>query len=453
MSQENTGARQNVVRARHAVPQPGTPKLTCPQTIQAAAWIMAELPPAAQQAYQQHLAHCPSCAAEVAALQMTVAQLRATRISDAEPSPDLTDHIMAALPPEAFRVTPFRRTISFVRRHRVQVAAAAAVLALLSLGAWHFSPRQPGDDSLAANAGCAWIARQQDPDGSWDPVKGGGSARYRPALTALASLALMRESGQYSKEISAACTALLCQQQPDGAFGAPDSGRMYNHALATWALLTAYDHGHRPELKAALDPALTFIRSHQQPSGGWGYLASADDPANTAITAWQVQVLARAQQAGWDDAGGHLRKGLNWLRQRVDTAGQFGYTAARGDVSGTPTLNAMGAYTLLTAGGSRPELVQVATSAMNQLRSAPRTGGGAPATDFYRAFFTVAAWEAAGDRSRANQVRSGVCEQRETHGTEKGSWAPADSWSKVGGRLYATSLAVLTLEPRAERKL
>ena len=409
------------------LPVPG-----CPQAANAAAWAVGELDPDAQRAYRKQ----------------TVSQLRDVRLPEVEPSSGLTDRIMAALPPDAFRVTRFARVLSFARRHRYQVAAAAAVvMAVGSLGVLHFSLRTSVDAGLAAHAGCAWIARQQDADGSWDPVQGGGSALYRPALTALASLALLRETDRYSKEVTAACAALRRFQEPDGAFGADSSGRMYNHALATWALLAAYDKGSHPELKDALDKAVAFIRSRQQATGGWGYSASADVPANTAVTAWQVQVLARAQQAGWDDAGGHLRKGLNWLRQRAGNSGQFGYTAARGDASATPTLNAMGAYTLLTCGSARPELVQVATAVLAHLRTDPQAGKAKDA-DFYRAFFTVAAWEAAGDSRRADRMRAVVCDRRETHGADQGSWAPTDDWSKVGGRLYATSLAVLTLQSR-----
>ena len=425
---------------------------TCLQAIHATAWVMGELPPAARQTFQQHLAHCPNCAAEVLAHQQTLARLRAARLPDAEPAAGLTDRIMAALPPDAFHSTPFTRTLSFVRRHRLPLAAAAAAMLVFSLILRLVSP-QPNTTNMAATAGCAWIARQQEPDGAWDPVKNGGAERYRTALTALASLALMREPGLYSRQIDAACTAMLRQQQPDGSFGTPDSSRMYNHALATWALLTNYNRKPSPALRDALDKALTFIRNRQQFSGGWGYLASADDPANTAVTAWQVQVLARAQQAGWSDDGGHLRKGLSWLRQRLNAAGQFDYTASHEAQAETPTLNAMGAYTLLTAGNSSPELVQAAKSAIDHLRAATSPNVPAPGIDFYQAFFTVAAWDAAGERTNAARLRSGLCGQRERQGRETGSWAPADSWGKVGGRLYATSLSVLMLKPQDRKKL
>ena len=398
----------------------------CPQAVNAAALAVGELDLAAQTAFQQHLKSCHSCRAELAALQKTVAQLR-----DA-------------------RVTRFTRTLRFVRQHRLPAAAAALLLAT-GLGLWQSARTTPASTGRAADDGCAWISRQQEADGSWDPARNGGSALYRPALTALASLALMSEPDHFGREITAACTALSQAQQPDGALAPLNTGRMYNHTLATWALLTAYDKGRRPGLKGALDKAVGFIRDSQQASGGWGYSTAPDDPANTAVTAWQVQVLACAQQAGWNDEGGHLRKGLTWLRQRA-TNGQFDYTATHSAGTATPTLNAMGAYTLLTAGGAHPDLLLTATAAIRQLPAAPLPGSGA-AADAYQAFFTAAAWDAAGDRKRANLVRAGVCSQRETRGAEKGSWSPTDSSGKVGGRLCATSLAVLTLQSRPQVQL
>jgi hypothetical protein len=419
----------------------------CPQAVQAAAWATGNLPPAEQAGYAAHVQQCAVCADELAACRRMVACLRDVPAVGPEPSANLTARILAALPAQAFRPTAWSRTIFFVRQHRYAWAAAAAVLIWLA-AAWLVA--SVGQTGRIAQDGCAWIASHQEADGSWDPESGGGVARYRPALTAMATLALMREPDRYAREIAAACSALQRAQADDGTFGPDETGRMYNQALATWALLSAY--GRHPEYEQAIDRSLAHIRMRQQAMGGWGYLRDGADAANTAVTAWQVQVLARAQQAGWVDDGGHLRKGLVWLRQRADGRGQFGYTAGRGGGEGTPTLNAMGAYTLLAAGGASAELVSVAATVMDRL---PRGAQGACAVeaDFYRAFFTVAAWDATGDRAQAGRVRAGICDKRETRGVDKGSWTPLDSWSKVGGRLYATSLAVLTLQPQAKDTL
>ena len=54
----------------------GLPTPGCPQAVNAAAWAVGELDLDAQRAYRKHLERCPFCAAEMLALQKTVAQLR-----------------------------------------------------------------------------------------------------------------------------------------------------------------------------------------------------------------------------------------------------------------------------------------------------------------------------------------------------------------------------------------
>ena len=418
----------------------------CHQAEHAAEWALRGLDDDARRAFEVHRAGCPTCSADAAAFAALVARMREDA-TDAPVSPDLTERILAALPADAFRNTPRRRVIRFIRQTPfLRTAAAAAAAVLLSLGIWRY-----GSFSLSVNQtpamkdGCAWIARQQGPDGAWDPARSGGNPLYRPALTALSALALNQEAERYPGPVDAACRALARMQEADGGLGPENAARMYNHALGTCALLAVHARGGHPELKAPIERALAFTRNRQQPSGGWGYTASADVPANAAITSWQVHLLAQASTQGWSDAGGHLRTGLAWLRRCADSQGQFAYTTGDSSQSTTPTLNAMGVYTLLSAGGSYPELAQTAATTLARLRTDPQPA----VTDLYRAFFLVAAWDASGDRARARNVRSEVCGKREVQGANRGSWAPEDVWGKVGGRLYATSIAVLTLQPHA----
>ena len=428
--------------ARNAPPRSAS---LCPRAEEAAAWATGALDAEARASFAAHRRQCAACAQEADGFRALVDRLR--RQPQAEPSPDLTARVMAALPPNAFDTGRVRgRRRRFIRPAFLWPAAAAALL-LCGLGLWQVGAF-PGGEQPASAAGCAWIARHQEPDGSWDPVKLGGSTVYRPALTALATLALARDPERYGRQIANACAALVRSQMADGGVGPEDSGRMYNHALATYALLTVHARGGHDELQDAIRRALAFTCNRQQVEGGWGYRPSADESANTAVTAWQVQVLASARDQGWADAGGNLRKGLAWLQRRADGQGRFGYTAGGAASTGSSTLDAMAAYTLLRAGGGLPELRHTATAAINHLRADSGARGGT--TDFYRAFFTAAAWEAAGDGPRARAVRADVCGRRETRGAERGSWAPSDVWGAVGGRLCATSLAVLTLQPRSE---
>lgn len=411
----------------------------CPYAEQAATWAVGALDAALRPGFEVHRAHCPACSADAQAFGELVARLRAAN-PDVPVSSDLTDRILASLPSDAFHDTRRSRVLRFIRGP-VFLRTAAAAAALLALGWWVRAPRAPIVPAM--QDGCAWLARQQDADGAWNPARSDGNPIYRPALTALSTLALNQGGPPYREAVASACRALVRMQEPDGGIGPENAARMYNHALATCALLAVHARGAHPELLDPITRALAFTRSRQQAAGGWGYTASADSAANAAITAWQVHLLSRATAAGWSDSGGHLRKGLAWLRGCADAQGQFGYTAGDAARSATPTLNAMGAYTLLSAGGSYPELLRTAEAAVTRLRTTPQPAE----TDLYRAFFLVAAWDASGDRSRASHLRRDVCARRERSGSDQGSWAPADAWGKVGGRLYTTSIAVLTLQP------
>ena len=418
---------------------------TCRHAADAAAHALGQLTVRDLAAFEKHLSVCRFCQAEAAATRGVATTLRAA--PDIAAAPDLTDRIMAALPP-SFGAAPSRTTVPlFLRWPRGPSLAAAATLAV-ALGVWQVSTATRRASPAAA--GCAWIARQQQPDGTWDPTTAGGTALYRPAITALAMLALAREPARYADRISAAGAALTRGQRADGSLGAPDCGCMYNHAVAACALLHVYGSGGHPELREPLERAVSFIRIRQQACGGWSYTEAAGEAANTALTAWQVQALQRARELGWADGGGHLRRGLLWLAHQADARGQFGYAVGPDPAAGaTPTLNAMGAYTLLRAGQAHPELKATADAAVANMR---QTAPAAASNDFYRAFFTALAWDSAGEHERARAVRTAVSQQeRGTRGAVRGSWAPTDAWGAVGGRIYATSLAVLTLQPREGR--
>ncbi len=417
----------------------------CSHAAEAAAWAVGGLDAAGRAAFEAHREHCASCAAEAARFRPLVQRLRDQPA--AEPAADLTARILAALPSEPTAQPVLMRRLFWRLARAPRWMAAAAALLVVTLGAWAVANR-PAGSQAALQAGCAWLAERQGADGSWDPVAAGGSALYRPALTALATLALTREPAHYASQIAAGCAALARQQQEDGGIGPEHDGRMYNHALAVWALLVVHGAGGHAELQPVITRALAFTRARQQASGGWGYRDPVDgEAANTAVTAWQLQILARAGAQGWPEAGGNLRRGLIWLQRQADGSGRFGYVGGgHADHGSSATLDAMGAYTLLRAGGGYPQLAPVAASALNRLRA--ETPPQAAAGDFYRAFFTTAAWDAGGERSLAQLVRAALCDRRETRGTEKGSWTPSDAWGTVGGRLYATSLAVLTLQPQ-----
>ncbi|MBP5545578.1 MAG: hypothetical protein ILM98_16020 [Kiritimatiellae bacterium] len=139
----------------------------------------------------------------------------------------------------------------------------------------------------------------------------GADAAFRPALTALASLALSRQDAVlHAKNISAAVAALEAMQNEDGSFGAPGSHALYNHAFATFALIDDASRAGKG-LTPAIARALDFSVASQNAFASWDY--SPSGKGNDALTIWQLGILAEARALGWSDGRGALRRGVSAL--------------------------------------------------------------------------------------------------------------------------------------------
>lgn len=372
-----------------------------------------------------HLASCPVCQQEAAAACETISRLRA--VPELLPSPDLTQRILAALPPPEYRSRFLR-----LRPLAVAAAAAAAVVVLAGGVLWFCADHTGSRVALVSER---WLLRTQRADGLWQPAgMMGGSRAYAPALTALAALALEQRGVANRLAVDHAIAALLAGQQPDGTFGPRGRCRAYNHSMTTASLLAIRQLRPQALPEAPLQRAVALIRATQNAGGAWGY--ETDDPPNTALTVWQTDALLRAQASGWGDPDGHLRKAIRWLRAQQATSGHFAYNSTLG--TPTATLDAMGVAILLEAqltADDRQALV-------HQTAQALQTVADEPGADFYRDYFAARALDAMGDSTRAANIRERVTALQ----AASGSWDTADRWTPIGGQLYATVIALLTVE-------
>ena len=205
-----------------------------------------------------------------------------------------------------------------VRRHRVSfavAAAAAAVVFLLTLPAVFTG--DDGADGVSTGAIASvepelsteqWLVAAQEGDGTWNPAHWGGSREYIPAVTGFAMMSLAsHDEAELDSSVAAAAQALRAMQTAEGRFGATGDRMLFNHGIATVAMLRLYETGRFPELFTVIDGAVNYIRGTQTSSGGW------TDGENTQAGIWLVDALSRASRLGWQDKGGHLRRGLRWL--------------------------------------------------------------------------------------------------------------------------------------------
>ena len=99
-----------------------------------AAYVLDALEPAEREAFEEHLASCPSCQEEVADLSLAATEL-AWAADPAEPSPELRDRILEAARAERPNVVPLRPR----RMSRVWAVAAVAACVAIGLAIWNVS--------------------------------------------------------------------------------------------------------------------------------------------------------------------------------------------------------------------------------------------------------------------------------------------------------------------------
>jgi len=407
-------------------------------------YLHGELSDREKARFEAHLKECDSCRGELDAVRRVSERLK--ELPAEELKRDLAPAIMAKIPQESWGRHGFNWALA---------AGLAACLALAVLGGLLLFHRGEQDtqvpayvarESKAVKQALVWLAGFQEPDGSWDAKKSGGHKDYTLGLTGLAVLALLSGDekpleGAHAASISRGLEYIVAQQQPDGRFGPLVAGAMYNHGISTVALLEAYGLNRDETLKRPIDRALGYIYAQQKDSGGWGY-RKGRSPANTSISIWQLHALTLACAVGWGEAGEKAGLGMDWLRGVIDEKGKVGYKEAGDFPYGTEALTAMGASCLFT-GGTEAAVIELGPG----LKHVASTQG--DEIDFYRWYFLTYALHAVEEiRSGTLEARlqSALADQQVKSGPEAGSWAPTDQWGSAGGRVYSTSLAVLSLE-------
>ncbi len=408
----------------------------CPHASDLPAFLQGELSQDARASLEQHLKNCPACRAAAESHRRTIEML-------GRPLPPVESQDLA--PAILERVQAGNRSL-----RPVFLRAAALVLGLVGVGALVglVVPRLGTRADPRVTAAAVWLRTTQEPDGHWDTFKWGAQKNYAPGIAALAVLALLKQDenaldGPNGDAIRRGLDYLLGQQNPEGRIGALNSGTPYNQGLATLAFLEACARANDTRWKQAATLALTYIRTNQQPSGGWGYPREATDSCNTSITVWQLQALIKADSMGQYGMQPSIEKGLAWLDSAVDEKGRVGYAHANDFPYGYETLTAAGAVCFLnnkyrrTSSARLPRILEALRDAARQTSD----------VDYYRLYFMTQALSASGgsDTELAAKLRDSLRLCQAGTGEHVGSFETQDRWSSAGGRVYATAMAVLAL--------
>jgi hypothetical protein len=244
------------------------------------------------------------------------------------------------------------------------------------------SPGQWRRVDAAVGRALTWLAKQQQPDGSFATLDSG-----QPGVTSLCMMAFIAHGhvpgkGQYGTQLERAADYVLsCQKQNGlvtkvGAEG-PTIDRQvsheigscaaYNHAISSLVLSEVY--GMSPpnrarRLEAAIRKALAATLEMQawpkSPAdrGGWRYIHRLDEvDSDLSITGWELMFLRSARNAGFEVPTERVEDAVAFVRRSFDKRdGIFVYSLRR--PSRTRSMAGAGILALAHAGLHHTEEAQ-----------------------------------------------------------------------------------------------
>ncbi len=219
----------------------------------------------------------------------------------------------------------------------------------------------------AIQKGLAWLATQQNDDGSF----GSGAYRGNIAVTSLAAIAFMANGstpgrGPYGIQVEKALAYVLDNTSPSGFISVPNAathGPMYSHGFGCLFLAEAYGMTHRPEIREKLEKSVRLIVDTQNGEGGWRYQPVRND-ADLSVTICQINALRAARNAGIYVPKDTVEACIRYVKQAQNPDGGFKYML-QGGGSAFPR-SAAGVVALQSAGMYEGEEIEKAVAYLKQ---------------------------------------------------------------------------------------
>ena len=333
--------------------------------------------------------------------------------------------------------------------------------------------------------GLEFLASHQMVDGSWGLTGFDATARAAAnqldsdtAATGLAVLAFQgagynHREYKYAEQLDRAIEWLVENQSESGDLYVPSDKRsnsachLYSHGIAALALTEAYGMTQDPRLKEPAQQAIRFIENTQDPQrGGWRYfIGSGRQSTDTSVSGWMMTALHSGRLAGLDVKRTTLQGIQDWLDVAADGGNQSRYrynpfavdTKGVSRLHGKKTTSAMTAVGLLMQvySGWEPTDSRLVAGADYLIETQLPDDSTSQLRDSYYWYYATqvlhhaggAKWDQWNKRLRPLLSRS-----QQKSGKFVGSWDPfnpvPDRWGRFGGRLYVTSLNLMSLEVR-----
>ena len=312
---------------------------------------------------------------------------------------------------------------------------------------------------LAVDKAIRFLLSQQRADGSIS------DQRNETTMTALSIMALASvgiqpgDPGREGQAMARALAFILRQDRQDaqGYFGKSDGSRMYGHGITTLMLTEMLGMGMDQEqdklvherCQKAIDLILSsqkHKKSHQY-EGGWRYNPTSSD-ADLSVTIWQLMALRSAKNDGLQVPASAIEQAIEYLKRSyvstldrngmpADKASGFSYTP--GSRRPTYTMTAAGLLAMQVCGEYESPLVAGAADWL--LQHPPKWK---ERFFFYGTYYYAQGMYQRGGK-HANTARTAVQDILLEKQRGDGSWQAENGSESRVGRVYATSMAVLSL--------
>jgi hypothetical protein len=443
----------------------------CSRGLDIAPYLQGQMSPNELTLFEGHLKTCASCQTRVVAFRKVITQLK--QIPTEAPIRDMAPDIIARIPEREWsRSSPSGGFMLFLRLAALFLCVAGVGLLAVHMRSarqsgiaataiaqeWKHAQVAPakndgqetGEKTQAVATALEWLASTQETDGNWDAEKWGAEQQYTVGITALSLLAFIDSDrhaldGPNAATVSRGLNYLMTRQSEQGRFGPECKEQMYNHGIATLALLEAYALKKDDAFKQAIGRAIQFTCKQQNGADSWGYEQSAVRSLNTSVTVWPLQALIRADSLGFPGLKPVIKRSIFWLKTMTSPDGEVAYSKPGEFPDGYDALTAAGVVCLVksqgrVSGGDTEKMLAVLH------KSADEQG---ESINYYSWYFLTQALQGEGGEQSdklvtrlqrtllAKQTRSGPC---------PGSWDLSDQWSASGGRVYTTAMSVLSLQ-------
>ncbi len=327
--------------------------------------------------------------------------------------------------------------------------------------------------------GLAWLATQQQADGSFLSIESG-----QPAVTSFVLMAFLANGespadGKYSAALSRAIDFIVSQQKKNGLLSsiardtapisrirgaAEEYGHnaiIYNHAISSLALAETYGQCNEEQaekITGVIERAITATLEMQNwqgkmptEDGGWKYIAKEyGSDSDLSSTAWQIMFLRSAKNAGFDVPKESIDRAMKYVEACYDKkSGVFVYDSFSKKTK-SRALAGAGVVALAHGGRHYTEQAQksgdwILTRDFTKYNADKSIGNltWQPDRFHYGVFHCSQAMYQLGGKHWSGFYPP-VVETLLANQKDDGSW-PAEKYDKRYGNCYSTSLCLLSL--------